>query len=34
MNGATDPYGWLLRSIVAIILLATLTLVLLGGAIF
>ena len=34
MNGAVDPYGWLLRSIVVIILLVTIALVLLSGANF
>ena len=34
MDGAADPYGWLLRSIVVIILLVTIALVLLSGANF
>ena len=34
MDGAVDPYGWLLRSIVVIILLVTIALVLLSGANF
>lgn len=34
MDGAADPYGWLIRSLVALILLALVMLVLLGGANF